>query len=120
MSPVFIQPTPRCVKRRQTARAFISGEADELARLRCRFCILVPQAVTAQPAKLVLRSSYAPTGGASHILPPSRVKGRIVTSLEQIIADWTAYSSQFVTMSKPLVRLGHYSTQQLSPLVSKI
>ena len=113
---------PRCVKDAKLLERLSLAEANELARLGAP----VLHSRTLQPLlhsqqKLVLRSSYAPTGGASHILRrKSQVKGaRIVTSLEQIVmielriqpdCDYEQTVEHLETL---------LATQQLSPLVSK-
>ncbi len=113
---------PRCVKDAKLLERLSLAEANELARLGAP----VLHSRTLQPLlhsqqKLVLRSSYAPTGGASHILRrKSQVKGaRIVTSLEQIVLIELRIQpdcdyEQTVERLEALL-----ATQQLSPLVSK-
>jgi aspartokinase/homoserine dehydrogenase 2 len=113
---------PRCVKDAKLLERLSLAEANELARLGAP----VLHSRTLQPLmhsqqKLVLRSSYAPTGGASHILRrKSQVKGaRIVTSLEQIalielrIQPDCDYDQSVIQLESLL------AAQQLSPLVSK-
>lgn len=113
---------PRCVKDAKLLERLSLTEANELARLGAP----VLHSRTLQPLlrsqqRLVLRSSYAPDGGASHILRrKSQVKGaRIVTSLDQVallelrIQPGCDYAEAIRHLEELL------SQQQLSPLVSK-
>ncbi len=113
---------PRCVKEAKLLERLSLTEANELARLGAP----VLHSRTLQPLmhshqKLVLRSSYAPQGGASHILRrKSQVKGaRIVTSLDEValielvLNDAVDFDETVFSLQKLL------ATQQLSPLVLK-
>lgn len=113
---------PRCVKDAKLLERLSLNEANELARLGAP----VLHSRTLQPLlrsqqRLVLRSSYAPKGGASHILRrKSQVKAaRIVTSLDQIaLVDVPVHAdADFSLVSQQLaVRLAE---KQLAPLVYK-
>ena len=113
---------PRCVKDAKLLERLSLDEANELARLGAP----VLHSRTLQPLlqsqqKLVLRSSYAPNGGSSHILRrKSQVKGaRIVTSLDQIalIELRVQPGSDYQQVVDQLDEI--LAAQQLSPLVSK-
>ncbi len=113
---------PRSVKEAKLLERLSLTEANELARLGAP----VLHSRTLQPLmhshqKLVLRSSYAPQGGASHILRrKSQVKAaRIVTSLDEValidvtVAESTDFDSVIYILNTQL------SAKQLSPLVHK-
>lgn len=113
---------PRSVKEAKLLERLSLTEANELARLGAP----VLHSRTLQPLmhshqKLVLRSSYAPQGGASHILRrKSQVKGaRIVTSLDEValidltVAEQADFDAVIYTLNSQL------AAKQLSPLVHK-